>query len=193
MSPRCAGKGQGFEREIAKALSLWLTAGASDAEVWRTVTSGARATSRAKQGKGSPRAQHGDLCYVGDHGGLVELFFWRYLLELKNHRSVGLLPSVFGVPGAGVAHTAWLRTTALAEQLGRQALLVVREFRRETAVIGGPRFGELLGVAPVSAFFSWVPGPACVYLLRDVVASDTGVLYGDLRNVRSAPHGTPSR
>ncbi len=54
-------KGSPFEREIAKILSLWWSGGESDALFWRTSTSGARATSRAKKGK-STKNQGGDLC-----------------------------------------------------------------------------------------------------------------------------------
>ena len=58
-----SGKGSGFEREIAKRLSLWWTEGDRDDVMWRTQNSGGRATIRRKQGKGLA-GQHSDLTYT---------------------------------------------------------------------------------------------------------------------------------
>jgi hypothetical protein len=44
-------KGNPFEREIAKCLSLWFSDGTNDNIFWRTHQSGGRATTRAKAGK----------------------------------------------------------------------------------------------------------------------------------------------
>jgi hypothetical protein len=62
-----ANKGAPFERLIAKQLSEWWTDGEDDSVFWRSQTSGARATSRAK--KGLKTAGHvGDLCAVDERG-----------------------------------------------------------------------------------------------------------------------------
>lgn len=45
-----AKKGQNFEREICKLLSIWWTSGIKDDIFWRTPGSGAKATNRAKKG-----------------------------------------------------------------------------------------------------------------------------------------------
>lgn len=45
------GKGQDFERVLAKAISLWWSDGQADDWFWRTAGSGGRATNRAKVGK----------------------------------------------------------------------------------------------------------------------------------------------
>lgn len=58
--PKKSLKGFAWERALAKRLSLWWTAGASDAVFWRTPTSGGRATSRRKKGL-QTRNQSGDL------------------------------------------------------------------------------------------------------------------------------------
>ena len=55
-----ASKGSSFERELCKSLSLWWTNGDSDDIFWRSTTSGARATSRRKQGK-KTFGQDGDI------------------------------------------------------------------------------------------------------------------------------------
>lgn len=54
-------KGPEFERDIAKKLSVWWTDGKDDSVFWRTQSSGARATQRAKKGKRTD-GQYGDLC-----------------------------------------------------------------------------------------------------------------------------------
>lgn len=54
------GKGSQFERTISVQLSLWWSEGKEDSWFWRSVTSGARATQRAKQGKATINAA-GDL------------------------------------------------------------------------------------------------------------------------------------
>lgn len=53
-------KGSSFEREIAKTLSLWISKGETDDIFWRSTTSGARATTRTKQGKQTANS-YGDL------------------------------------------------------------------------------------------------------------------------------------
>jgi hypothetical protein len=54
------GKGSKFEREICKVLSLWWTKGKREDVFWRSTTSGARATVRSRQGKGT-FGQYGDV------------------------------------------------------------------------------------------------------------------------------------
>ena len=53
-------KGNSFEREICKTLSLWWTGKKRDDVFWRTATSGGRAKVRSKQGD-STFGQYGDI------------------------------------------------------------------------------------------------------------------------------------
>jgi hypothetical protein len=55
-----SNKGTPFERKICKLLSKWCSGGKSDAIFWRTSTSGARATVRAKKGLETPNS-YGDV------------------------------------------------------------------------------------------------------------------------------------
>lgn len=57
------GKGGSFERECAKVLSFWWTNGETDDMIWRSDSSGARATQRRKSGKDT-RFQFGDLTFT---------------------------------------------------------------------------------------------------------------------------------
>lgn len=74
------GKGGNFEREMAKKLSLWASDGKHDDWVWRTSSSGARAKTRAKQGKTTANSC-GDL--KPEHMGAFFLFK-KCIWELKN-------------------------------------------------------------------------------------------------------------
>ena len=57
------GKGQDFEREFCKLLSLWISNGLEDDHFWRTSGSGARATVRRKKGMDT-KHQKGDVAPV---------------------------------------------------------------------------------------------------------------------------------
>lgn len=57
---RSPKKGGAFERLICKQLSLWWTNGKRDDVFWRTTASGARATTRSKEGK-KTKNQYGDV------------------------------------------------------------------------------------------------------------------------------------
>jgi hypothetical protein len=60
-------KGSSFERAICKRLSLWWTNDKRDDIFWRTSGSGARATTRSKQGR-STKNQYGDVQAVDPIG-----------------------------------------------------------------------------------------------------------------------------
>lgn len=72
-------KGQSFEREMCRTLSLWWSKGKRDDLVWRTSGSGARATVRAKKGKTTAN-HHGDLCATD---ASIQPLFDLILFELK--------------------------------------------------------------------------------------------------------------
>ena len=55
-----SSKGATWEREFSKKLSSWWTCGERDDVFWRSTTSGARATTRAKQGLATS-GQYGDI------------------------------------------------------------------------------------------------------------------------------------
>ena len=74
-------KGSNFEREVSKDLSLWLTQGEMQDAVWRTSSSGARATQRKKNKENKiKKYDYGDL--RPDHDS-VNYFFDVFSCELK--------------------------------------------------------------------------------------------------------------
>ena len=80
-------KGNNFERNISRKLSLWLTNNESDNMVWRTDTSGGRSTIKMKQNKMDDviRDNIGDLKKVCERGKyeFIDMFFDKFLVELK--------------------------------------------------------------------------------------------------------------
>jgi hypothetical protein len=76
---RGKSKGNSFEREICKALSLWWTEGKRDDVFWRSQNSGGRATSRKKGGKHTA-GQFGD---VSATESLAEPLTQFFTIELK--------------------------------------------------------------------------------------------------------------
>jgi hypothetical protein len=76
-------KGKPFEREIATKISLWLTNGAHDDQVWHTGSSGARGTVRTKNLKSASKEIIGDLTATIEASPLVKKFFNCFSCELK--------------------------------------------------------------------------------------------------------------
>lgn len=72
-------KGNVWERECAKRLSLWLSDNERDDLVWRTASSGGRFTQRKKRGQ-STCNQAGDLCATDPSS---QYFFDYILVECK--------------------------------------------------------------------------------------------------------------
>lgn len=76
---RGKSKGNAFEREIAKQLSVWWTAGERNDVFWRSQNSGARATQRSNQNQ-TTAGQYGDICAADPIGkSLTDLM----IIEIK--------------------------------------------------------------------------------------------------------------
>jgi len=73
-------KGGQFERDFAKALSLWWTKDERDDIFWRTAGSGARATVRTNKGQKTV-GQYGDITATDPDG---KILIDNILFELKN-------------------------------------------------------------------------------------------------------------
>ena len=75
-------KGSSYERKVSKMLSLWLSDGESNDWVWRTASSGAKATQVA-----SSKYYHGDLMPVHEK---ANWFFNYFSVECKNVAKINL-------------------------------------------------------------------------------------------------------
>lgn len=93
-----SGKGQRWERALAKMFSLWLTQGEREDCVWRSQTSGARATMRASKGLRTA-GQYGDLTWTDVS---VRPFFALVIVEAKKgYTDLDLLALLDGKQSAG--------------------------------------------------------------------------------------------
>lgn len=92
------GKGQDWERTLSKWLSLWLTDGDRDDVVWRSTTSGARATVRARQGRRTS-GQYGDLTWTDP--GVSPFFEWVTVEAKKGYTGMDLLSLLDGKQSTG--------------------------------------------------------------------------------------------
>lgn len=72
-------KGQNYEREISRDLSLWISSGKHDDLLWRSSQSGGRATTRAKSGKRTI-GHASDLCATSSE---AEWFTQLFTTEIK--------------------------------------------------------------------------------------------------------------
>lgn len=130
MNPKV--KGGNFEREIAKALSLWITNGQREDVFWRSAMSGGRAT--IAQGK---VRQCGDLCAVADEGWA---FSQRWFVELKHVKKLAL--DQFMVKGTGPLANFWRITLREAKKYQREPMIIARQNGWPILVITKP--GQLI-------------------------------------------------
>lgn len=91
-------KGSGFERLIAKQLSLYLTNGKEEMACWRSSSSGATSTIGYKNNKKSSlglQTQSGDIIQTIPQGHymLLDAFFKTYMVEVKFLKSLDLSPN----------------------------------------------------------------------------------------------------
>jgi len=116
-------KGSKFERKICKQLSLWWTYGKRDDVFWRTQTSGARATQRAKKGKATP-GQVGDITATETIASRLTTMF---TFELKTgYRNVDFTSLIDSDTGGMMSK--WL--VKLCEHCRRSGGIGVLIFRR---------------------------------------------------------------
>ena len=121
-------KGTPFEREICKEVSLWWSWGERDDLVWRTATSGGRATSRFETKNAMTQYGFGDLAPT--HESIYPLFDY-FLFEVKRgyNSTLDLMEEV-DLPGhlKKVPQVQEWQTTARRD--------AIRAGRPETIIIG---------------------------------------------------------
>ena len=130
-----SSKGATWEREFSKKLSSWWTCGERDDVFWRSTTSGARATTRAKQGLATS-GQYGDIATQDPIG---QPMLDTFTIELKRGYSKDSIQSLFDArDGAAVQpYAAFLdQTITSATQAGTPHwMLVVKRDRRVPLVM----------------------------------------------------------
>lgn len=110
-------KGSGFERELCKQLSIWVSGGAQKDLFWRSAMSGGRAT----VARGEVR-QAGDVCSVAPEGhSLTDLFY----IEAKFYADLAL-PRFF-LESKGILMKFWDKALAESSKYSRSPLLVAKQ------------------------------------------------------------------
>lgn len=125
-------KGSGFERKIAKKLSLWWTDNKRDDVFWRTSGSGARATTRSKQQK-KTAYEYGDITFTDPLGKpLIDTF----LIECKKgySKEVDLL-DFFTPKKKSVLFGWWSKAKKEAKEAGRKYCLLIAERNGKPAFV----------------------------------------------------------
>lgn len=122
-------KGNAFEREICRRLSLWYSKGKRSDIFWRTATSGGRATSGLKAGK-LYRSQVGDVGAVDEVGAE---FLSKYILELKHYRNLGL--ETFVTRGEGLLMRFWEKLCKESVVYGKTPILIAKQNNRPIVVL----------------------------------------------------------
>jgi hypothetical protein len=132
-------KGSAFERDFCKRLSLWWTTGRSDAVFWRSTTSGARATTRAKTGK-KTAGQHGDITFTDPCGAmLIDLL----TIELKRGYTGSSIHDILDKPNSAVRQQweKFIEQTVKSHELsGSFGWLIVSRRDRRSEVVMMPQF-----------------------------------------------------
>lgn len=116
-------KGNSYERECAKRLSLWLTDGKHDDRVWRSASSGGMATRRDDAGK-DPGAHVGDLVPSGE---LNSQFFEMFCVECKRPAKIDW-DRYFKYQKTATPNiqTYWQQAIRQAASVGKIPMLMIR-------------------------------------------------------------------
>jgi hypothetical protein len=150
-------KGSGFEREICKKLSLWVSEGNSDDLFWRSAMSGGRATVRTKKGQKTASGQ-GDITAVTTEGNKLTDHF---VIECKNMKTLGLDSHVYG---QGPLAEIWGKLKNETPK-GKKPILIFKENRRPI-LIGLPF--NCPGLVCLAVYWSGINA----YHLEDVLSLD---------------------
>lgn len=113
-------KGAEFEREICKALSLWLSNGAAEDVLWRSAMSGGRATVARLKGK-RLATQAGDISCINPIG---HRFAAEFMIECKFYKDLqwhGLLAN------KGKLLEFWKVAKEEATRYSKQPLLIAKQ------------------------------------------------------------------
>ena len=134
------GKGQQFERDVCRQLSLWVSGGKSKNLFWRSSQSGGRATTLRK--KGEDLSVHaGDVCAIDPAG---EKFCWTFFIECKCLKTLQL-HAFFYPKNKGILPAMWAKCRRQARMYHKVPLLICKENAKPTLLLSYRRlFGDYL-------------------------------------------------
>lgn len=122
-------KGSQFEREVCKALSMWISRNTKSDLFWRSAISGGRATVAHKKGTDLAR-QAGDITATAEEGyPFIELFF----VECKRVSTLGITNFVYN--RSCPIRTFWTIACQQALRHNRAPMVIAQEDRGEIIVL----------------------------------------------------------
>lgn len=133
-------KGSAFEREICKALALWISDGERKDVFWRSATSGGRATIALTQGD-TLSAQAGDISAVHELGHKL---LNRFYIECKFYKDLEVGNLIFGTH-TGTLYQFIDHVTADAKRYSKHPMLIVKQNQRPTLMIIDAAGYDILG------------------------------------------------
>ena len=160
-------KGSGYERDICKRLSLWVSAGQHEDLFWRSAMSGGRATVGLKRGVSLRQA--GDICSVSPEGHALTNVFY---CECKFYKSLDI--AGFFLTGTGNLAGFWRVAVKEASKHKREPMIIARQNRTPDLIILKPgAVKRLVDTKKLSGMVSLTKGktpPAEVRFLADVLS-----------------------
>jgi len=116
-------KGSAWERDVAKMLSLWITEGKSKDVLWRSQSSGGRATVRSKTNGEPLNLQLGDLTIADFSCEGAQVFIENFVVEAKNIKQENWWPSGHGI---NKLFGFWEKLNRICVECKRHPLLIVK-------------------------------------------------------------------
>ena len=178
--PRKTEKGQQWERDVSKLLSLWVSAGARSDIFWRTRASGALNTNRRKQGGGSIRSQVGDIGLLDAYSPEGRKFLDHFAVECKFTKPKNMWPGES--EGWNTVRGWWDKIRLEAGQAGVRPLLVFKSNQRPPIALLQTQLVSNLDERPLM-YLPWQEDVS-LYLLEDLVKLDLDYLYMAFTSVR---------
>lgn len=168
-------KGATFERDVCKALGLWVTRGKRDDIFWRSAMSGGRATIRQRKGN-ETRHQAGDISSVHEDGHVFTSYWFVECKFVKNLRITNFV----------------LQTGGSLMEYWRVAVEEAAKHHRVPMVIAKQNFGKAVVVIPESerTKFGWARD-ACVATVLDG-ACHAAILSYDAMLEAKPQHSIPA-
>jgi len=115
-------KGNGFEREVCKKLSNWLSEGKRDDFFWRTQLSGGRYTIRDKKGL-ITEGQDGDISSTTEEG---KFFTNLFSIECKNYKDLDIWSLITLTEGQNL-YGFWKKLIKQSESCSKNPLLIAKQ------------------------------------------------------------------
>lgn len=133
--PNGKRKGNRYERDMSRRLSLWLSDGDRDDLIWRTHNSGGRFTARLKNKK-KTEGQDGDLTATCD--GISSEFLKLFSIELKSYKDINIWGLITGSK-TGILEF-WRQAKKQAKACNKEPLLILKQDHRPELILSNDAF-----------------------------------------------------